>query len=80
MKMSRFDWDFHPLVDDVTDAIERGRIALKIGSTDHPRPEARLALHAVASFLEEEDGWPAGADPAFIAKVLRQAADTRMNP
>ena len=78
MIISRFDWEVHPLIEDVTDAIERGRLDLKIGNTKYPRPEARLALHAVASYIEEE-AWPPEADPALISKYLRMAADTLMN-
>lgn len=78
MIISRYDWEVHPLIEDVTDAIERGRIEHKIGQSKYPRPEARLALHAVASYIEEE-AWPPEADPALVSKILRMAADTLMN-
>lgn len=65
----------NPLIEDITDAIEQGKLAVRLGSKTNLRTEACAALYTIASFLEEEN-WPIGTDPSFIAKVLREIAQT----
>lgn len=47
-----------PLIEEVTNAIEHGRLALEMGEAADPNIEACNAIRAVANFLLQEDGFP----------------------